>query len=114
MLDLSDGLMLDAARLGRASGLRARIELARVPLADGVRAVAVALGRDAAVMAVTGGEDYELLAAVPPESLAAIRASLDITLTVVGTLVEGEPGAELRDAAGGIVAVDSPGWLHDV
>lgn len=114
MMDLSDGLLLDAARLGRASGLRARIELDRVPVADGVGAVAAALGRDAAVMATTGGEDYELLAAVPPRLLDAARATLAIPLTVVGTLGAGEPGAELCDAGGGIVTVDSPGWEHDV
>lgn len=114
MMDLSDGLLLDAARLGRASGLRARIERDRVPVAEGVGAVAAALGREAALMAATGGEDYELLAAVPPVMLEEIRASLDIPLTVVGALVEGEPGAELRDAAGRLVHVDSPGWTHDV
>jgi hypothetical protein len=46
--------------------------------------------------------------------LEGIRASLDIPLTVVGTLVEGEPGADLRDAAGALVHVDSPGWTHGV
>jgi thiamine-monophosphate kinase len=114
MMDLSDGLLLDAARLGRASGLRARIEAARVPVADGVGAVAAALGREAAVMAATGGEDYELLAAVPPGLLSTLDALLETPLTVVGTLVQGEPGAELRDAEGGIVHVASPGWEHDV
>jgi thiamine-monophosphate kinase len=114
MMDLSDGLMLDAARLGRASGLRACIARERVPVAAGVEAVAAALGRDAAVMAATGGEDYELLAAVPPQMLAGIRATLGIPLTVVGTMVEDEPGADLRDADGEIVGVGSPGWLHDV
>lgn len=114
MLDLSDGLLLDAGRLGRASGLRARIALDRVPVADGVDAVAAALGRDAAVMAATAGEDYELLAAVPPSLLTAVRSTLALPLTAIGTLVEGEPGAELLDADGRPVDVPSQGWEHDV
>lgn len=114
MMDVSDGLLIDAARLGRASGLRARIELARVPVADGVGAVAAALGRETTILAVTGGEDYELLAAVPPRLPSTLGSSLEVPLTVVGTLVEGEPGAELRDAVGEVVSVASPGWEHDV
>ena len=66
MLDLSDGLALDALRMARASGLRARIDLDAVPLAPGVEAVAAARGDDPRILAATGGEDYELLAAVPP------------------------------------------------
>ena len=54
MLDVSDGLAVDAAHLGRRSGCRVVIELERVPLADG------ALLED-----VSFGEDYELLAATP-------------------------------------------------
>ena len=114
MMDLSDGLGLDAGRLGRASGVRARIDLADVPLAAGVAEVARALGREPSLMAATGGDDYELLAAVPPDRLDALRGALDVPLTVVGTLVGGEPGAELRDAAGGLVTPAVVGWEHDV
>ena len=114
MLDLSDGLALDAGRLALASAARARIDLSRIPLAPGVAVVADALARDATVMAATGGEDYELLAAVPADPLTALRAALDVPLTVVGELEEGAPGAVLVDGDGAPVVPSSPGWEHDV
>src|SRR5690242_2491074 len=68
MLDLSDGLASDAQRLAESSGVRLRLNAQALPLAPGVREVAEALGVDAAELAATGGEDYELCACVPPES----------------------------------------------
>ena len=53
MLDLSDGLAVDAAHIAQRSGCRVVVELERVPLADGAELADVGFG-----------EDYELLAAV--------------------------------------------------
>jgi thiamine-monophosphate kinase len=59
MTDISDGLLLDAARIGAASGVGVEIWLDRVPLGAG-------LERDEAgcSLALSGGEDYELLATI--------------------------------------------------
>jgi thiamine-monophosphate kinase len=54
MLDVSDGLAVDAAHIASRSGCRVAIELERVPLADG-----------ATIDDLGFGEDYELLAATP-------------------------------------------------
>jgi len=114
MLDISDGLVLDAGRLARASGVRCRIDLPRIPLAEGVADVAIALDRKPREMAATAGEAYELLAAVPPGYLDTLRAALEVPLTVVGDVAPGDPGVDLRDTAGRPVRVESPGWEHDV
>jgi thiamine-monophosphate kinase len=114
MMDISDGLVLDAGRMAAASGLRARIELSAVPLADGVAVVATAVGADPALMGATAGEDYELLAAVRPGALAGVRAGLDLPLTVVGALVEGDPGVDLLDASGALVDAGRGGWQHEL
>ena len=105
MIDVSDGLLLDADRMARASGLRAEIDLDAVPLAAGVTDVAAASGIDAATFAATGGEDYQLLAAIPPS------AGREPHVTVVGRLVAGPPGVRaLR--AGEDVTPSRLGWEH--
>jgi thiamine-monophosphate kinase len=106
MLDCSDGLALDALRLARASGLAATIDLERVPVAAGVARVAAAAGLEADVLAATGGEDYELIAAVPPDRLAARP-----DLIAVGVLEPGEPGITLR-RRGRELALPRLGWEH--
>ena len=64
MMDVSDGLLIDAARLAEASGCSASIDLDRLPLSA---AFTSARGNDVAarIAAATGGDDYALLAALP-------------------------------------------------
>ncbi len=114
MLDLSDGLALDARRLATAGGLRARIDLAALPLADGVAEVAAATGHEPRVRAATGGEDYELLVALPPGRVEAARGRLGGRLHVVGRLVAGPPGVDLVAEDGATVPVERLGWEHGV
>ena len=89
MIDLSDGLLIDAERLCEASGVGARIHLDRLPLSPALRRVP---RRDAHGLALTGGEDYELLFAVRRDRLAALRAAggaLGCPVTCIGELVRG-------------------------
>jgi len=64
MMDVSDGLLLDAARLAQASGCGAVIDLDSLPLSDAF-AEARGTALEARLFAATGGDDYALLAALP-------------------------------------------------
>jgi len=69
MIDLSDGLATDARHLAERSGVELRVRLEQIPCAPGV----------SPEEAVTGGDDYELLVAVPPERREAAEAAGPLT-----------------------------------
>ena len=65
MIDVSDGLAGDALHLAEASGVGVEVHDAAVPLAPGVAEAAALLGRDPLELALGGGEDFVLAAALP-------------------------------------------------
>ena len=89
-MDLSDGLVGDLPKLAQASGLAAHVVVERLPLSDALRAaVAPEQARD---WALSAGDDYELLLAVPASRFAELgesAARLNLTLTAIGELRRG-------------------------
>lgn len=65
MIDISDGLFLDLARLLDESGAGAKIYTGRIPMSEEMRAAASFLGLEPLKLAASGGEDYELLYTAP-------------------------------------------------
>jgi thiamine-monophosphate kinase len=94
MIDLSDGLGGDATRLAEATRLGVEIDVSSLPIAAGVPEAAGAAGREPVELAVSGGEDYELLAALPPGRLEQARTEVakeeGVELRRIGRLVEGD------------------------
>ena len=115
MMDCSDGLATDLAHICRASGVGARVTLDRLPVDPAAREVAGALGVDALVWATSGGEDFELLLACDPDSVARLRDGLrhatGTALTVVGEIEALQTGVTFLDRAGRPVRVEA-GYEH--
>lgn len=109
-IDLSDGLVADLGRLCGASGVAARVEASSVPVHP---ALAKAFPNSAIRMALTGGEDYQLLFACEEAVLERTRQVLPDPPTIIGTIFEGEPGrVDVLDEAGNVIPLPLGGWDH--
>jgi thiamine-monophosphate kinase len=97
-IDLSDGLAAAVTQLAAASGTGAMIDAAAIPVDLGARAWHARTGADPVLAALSGGEDYELLFAVPARRrrafLAAVARAGRLACTKIGRLRK-EPGAWL-------------------
>ena len=94
MLDLSDGLASDAARLAEASGVRLELDTEALPVAPATAEAAHALGVSPAELAATGGEDYELCFCAPETARTAVEAAARVTW--IGRATTGVPGVGWR------------------
>jgi thiamine-monophosphate kinase len=111
MMDVSDGLLIDAARMAAASGCAAGIELDSVPLSQAF----LALLGEARLEAATGGDDYELLFAAAEGTAPTILALADeigLPLSRIGRFVAGA-GLRLTDRGQPVPLPASLGFEHD-
>ncbi len=94
MMDLSDGLAEDLPRLCQQSGVGARVRAETIPIHRACCHVANRLGLNDLRLAVSGGEDYELLFTCPPGAVAEVAAAVsdtaDTQVTVIGEIVAEE------------------------
>jgi len=107
-IDISDGLLRDLGHLCAASGVGARIDLARVPCAPEAR-------RHGAALALHGGEDYELLCAVPPHRLSMVerlRSRLGCDFTQIGHVMPSRFHVRVVDSAGRPLRTAMAGFDH--
>jgi len=100
-MDVSDGFVGDLAKMLRASGATAEVDLDRLPLSEAARE-AVELEPGLFTVAATGGDDYELLLSVSPERAAAFEAAAAAAGVAVADIgVAGAGGAPPRFRRGG-------------
>ncbi len=112
-MDISDGLAGDLAKLASASGVSAKIDSAKLPLSNAARKL---LAFDPALIETvcTGGDDYEILVAVPKAALKALQDAgkeSGIALTEIGMAGIGE-GTELLGADGRPLVFRHPSFSH--
>jgi thiamine-monophosphate kinase len=113
-MDVSDGLVGDLGKLCAVSGVAADIEVARVPLSDAARG-AQASDPSLIETALTGGDDYEVVATVPPAALDALQAAAGaagVALTEIGSIRADRPRANFRDQAGQSLLFKRPSFSH--
>jgi thiamine-monophosphate kinase len=113
-MDISDGLVKDFGRLCRASGVGGEIDATAVPLSAAAHAVLAAGGATLADL-ITGGEDYEVLAAIAPheaEKFEAAAAAAGTPVTRIGSIVDGGQGVSVHDGGGRAMSFTRTGWDH--
>lgn len=112
-MDISDGLIQDVGHIAAASGLRATLTASSVPLSMATRQV---LAEDPGLLAtaLSGGDDYELVFAAPPEAAARIRTlseTVGLNVTKVGSMGAGE-GVVVLDQDGNQLRLHQSGFQH--
>ena len=109
-MDVSDGLVQDIGHLARAASLGAEIKAAQIPLSQ----AATQAGTNHLETCLTGGDDYELVMAVPSRQAAPLQqaaATLGIPVTPIGHFVP-TPGVRVQAPDGQALALKQTGWTH--
>ncbi len=109
-IDTSDGLLADLRHICERSKVGARVEAELVPVHPAVRANFA--GR-ATGLALTGGEDYELLFTATDEIISKVKESMSCPVTVVGEITVDNAGkVTIVDKKGYPVELNGEGWEH--
>lgn len=103
MIDVSDGLFIDLMRLCDESGAGVRVLTEKLPVSAELREAASFLGLDPLRLAVSGGEDYELL-------FTASKGIRPLRATLIGEIVKS--GRFAVDGSGRESAISPEGYLH--
>jgi len=113
MMDISDGLGSDIHHLANASRVGSVIYEENLPVSLATRRIADRLGEHARDLALYGGEDYELLMALPEESLDRAKEVLGtLPLHEVGTVLPRDQGVLLETIGGKREPLAPRGWKH--
>lgn len=107
-IDISDGLIADLGHLCEASRVGSLIKADQIPIHPMVTA---AFREEALPLAISGGEDYELLFTADKEVLDSLRHSADFPISVIGVITQGE-GVSLPEEGEKPFTIDKKGWDH--
>jgi thiamine-monophosphate kinase len=109
-IDISDGLVSDLGHICRASGTGAEIRLKQIPIRE---ELIKAFGESALNLALSGGEDYQLLFTAAPSVMKAVQNVCLFPVTVIGNIISGPAGQiALIDQSGNRTSPVEAGWDH--
>lgn len=108
MIDISDGLASEILHLCKASNVGCKLYEEKIPIDPMTYETARDFGLDPTVCALSGGEDYELLFAVPQSDYDKIKGQLDIS--VIGYITEINAGTEMISKSGHVHEIKAQGW----
>ncbi len=109
LIDLSDGLASEVHHLCRQSGCGALVHAAALPIALETRDVADQFAEDVDAYALFGGEDYELLFALPPGELEKLDPE---SFVAVGQCTDAGEGVRVQTPEGGVIPLHFGGYQH--
>ncbi|MCV0369728.1 thiamine-phosphate kinase [Filomicrobium sp.] len=112
-MDISDGLILDLERMCRASGVGACLRAPQVPLSAPIQQL-VNNQKVSLTDALSGGDDYEILAAVPPDALGAFAEAArhaGVSIAEVGEIIA-TLGVSVVGDDGNSLSITRKGWDH--
>ena len=113
-MDVSDGLAGDLAKLCAASGVSAVIDAPGVPLSAAAAAM-LARGAVGIETLVSGGDDYEILCAIPEnhfDAFAAAARKAGVAVTSIGTVIAGAAPPKFLDAQGREIPLSHLSYSH--
>jgi len=109
-IDLSDGLVSDLAKVCKASRVGAHLRVEKIPIHP---LVSAAFKQDCLNLALSGGEDYELLFTGRVEVMDRVKGLMPCPISVIGEIVNKEPGrVRLLNEQGKEIGVERGGWEH--
>ncbi|HEV7395055.1 MAG TPA: thiamine-phosphate kinase [Pyrinomonadaceae bacterium] len=112
MIDISDGLSSDLHHLCAESKAGALVQAARIPIDPTVAEICGRRALDPLLLALHGGEDFELLFTVAPEKVALLPKKVDgVAITHIGEIQNTSAGVQLAEGAR-IWKLEPEGWQH--
>jgi thiamine-monophosphate kinase len=113
-MDVSDGLAGDLAKLCAASGVSAVIDISAVPLSSAAKAVLA--GRAASLETlICGGDDYEILCAIPERSVEEFARAVDavgLAASLIGSIIAGAAPPRFLDETGRELLMSRTSYSH--
>lgn len=112
MIDISDGLSSDLHHLCQESGVGALVEAARLPIDQAVTEICGRRALDPLMLALHGGEDFELLFTVKPEDVSRLPKRVDgVFVTHIGVITTASDGVRIAEGSK-VWNLKPGGWQH--